>query len=220
MPLIRYPQFCALARAAELIGERWTLLIIRELLLGPKRFSDLRSRLPGISSSVLAERLTRLDEADLVQRAHLEPPAASSVYELTGDGRALEPVIFALIRWGARYLFPARPGEQLEPEWIRLVLAAYARKGRTPAHSFEIRMPAGEREVVVHVAGGAKGTAVAQGGSPADATLVADAEAVLGLMAGILRPADALRQGQIRAQGDLEALSVFPHLFDVTEDRR
>lgn len=215
----RYFQFCALARAAELIGERWTLLIIRELLLGPKRFTDLRGRLDGVSTSVLAERLARLEETGLVRRDVLEPPAASAVYELTDDGRALEPVVFELIRWGARFLFPPRPGERLEPDGIRLVLAAYARKTRTPARSFTIRMPAGEREVAVHVAGGRNGTSVTKGGASADVTVVADAMTVLGLMAGVINTSDALREGQIQAEGDLRALSAFPQLFDAADDR-
>src|SRR5256712_7819045 len=115
--MVVYPQFCALARALELLGERWTLLIVRELLLGPKRFSDLKGRLDGISSSVLSQRLSRLEEDGLVQRSYLQPPAASTVFDLTALGRALEPAMFDLIRWGGRFLYPARPNERREPEW-------------------------------------------------------------------------------------------------------
>ncbi len=120
----RYRQFCALARAAEVIGERWTLLVVRELLLGPKRFSDLRDRLDGISPSVLTERLGRAEVLGLVRQSILPPPAASTVYELTEDGRALEPAILELIRWGGRYLLPARKGDRflrrsLEPRGER-----------------------------------------------------------------------------------------------------
>src|SRR5687768_10658821 len=95
-----YPQFCAVARALEILGERWTLLIVRELLLGPKRFSDLKGRLDGISSSVLTQRLSRLEGDGLVRRTYLEPPAASTVFELTQHGWSLEQPLFALIRWG------------------------------------------------------------------------------------------------------------------------
>ena len=96
MSEFRYAQFCPLARAAEVVGERWTLLIARELLLGPKRFSDLREALAGVSSSVLADRLARLERRDVVAWRRLPPPAAARVYELTETGRALEPVVLAL----------------------------------------------------------------------------------------------------------------------------
>src|SRR3989337_600144 len=135
MPAFRYPQFCALARACEILGERWTLLIVRELLLGSKRFSDLRGRLDRISTSILAERLARLEAQGIGQRAVLEPPAASTIYELTEDGQALRATVFELIRWGARYLLPPRPDERVEPDWLRLALAAYARDGGSPARS-------------------------------------------------------------------------------------
>ena len=219
MAPFQYPQFCALARAAELVGERWTLLIIRELLLGSKRFSDLRARLDGISTSVLSERLARLEDADLVRRTFLEPPAASTVYELTDDGRALEGAVFELVRWGARFLLPPRPGERLEPDWLRLALAACVRKSPTPSVSFEVRIPAGEKAVVIHLAGGPEGAHVMEGPASADLTITADAWSVLALIGGVISPTDALKNGQIQAEGDLKALPLFPQLFDVTAGR-
>jgi len=218
MPATRYDQFCALARAAEILGERWTLLLIRELLLGPKRFSDLRARLDGISSSVLAERLARLEAEGIVRRTFLEPPAASVVYGLTDDGDALKPTVFELIRWGARYLLPPRPGERVEPDWMRLALAAYARTGPAPGRSFDIRIPHEHREVVLHVQGGPDGTSVTAGSAPADVTVRTDVYTVLGLMAGLIDPSEALRRGQVRAEGDLTALSAFSQLFEVSRE--
>ena len=101
MPEFRYAQFCALARAAEIVGERWTLLIVRDLTLGPLRFSDLRRRLKGVSPSVLSERLTQLERRGLIERRVLGPPAASTVYELSEMGRALQPAMIELTKWGA-----------------------------------------------------------------------------------------------------------------------
>ena len=216
MSAIRYPQFCALARAAEILGERWTLLIIRELLLGPKRFSDLRGRLDGISTSVLSERLARLVDVDIVQRKYLEPPAASTVYELSEDGEALKPAVFELIRWGGRYLMPQRPGERVEPDWMRLAMAAYVPKGPTPERSFNIRIPAAEGEAVIHVRGGPDGTTIEAGAAPADVEVAAGFPTVLGLVVGIIDPADALEGGLIEAEGDLTTLSTLPQLFDAT----
>ena len=212
--MARYDQFCALARAAEIVGERWTLLVVRELLLGPKRFTDLRGRLHGISTSILSERLSQLDKAGLVRRAFLEPPAASTVYELTDDGRALQPAIFELIRWGGRFLLPPRPGERMEPEWMRLALAACARKSPTPERSYEVHVSEGEKSAVIHVAGGPDGTTITSGPGRADVDITADFPTLLKLMVGITDPLDALRDGAVQAEGDLATLSTFSQLFD------
>src|SRR5215204_3954481 len=102
-----YCDGCAAAHALDLVGERWALLVVRELLLGPKRFTDLRAGLPNVSPNVLAQRLRELERAGVVWRRKLPPPAASRVYELTEWGLELEPVITQLGRWGARS--PSRP---------------------------------------------------------------------------------------------------------------
>src|SRR5918995_3325809 len=97
----RYDQYCALARTLDVVGERWTLLLVRELLLGPRRYKDLLAGLPGIGTNLLAERLRHLEEFGLVRRRSLPPPAGSRVYELTELGRGLESVVMELGRWGA-----------------------------------------------------------------------------------------------------------------------
>ncbi|MBV8300410.1 MAG: helix-turn-helix transcriptional regulator [Candidatus Dormibacteraeota bacterium] len=99
-----YNQYCALARGLDLVGDRWTLLVVRDLLLGPMRYGDLAAGLPGISTNMLADRLRALESAGIVARATLPPPAGSAVYQLTETGEALEPVLLALGRWGARFL--------------------------------------------------------------------------------------------------------------------
>src|SRR4051794_31511717 len=96
-----YGDRCGVARALDVVGERWALLVVRELLLGAKRFTDLRGGLPRVSPDVLAQRLRELEDAGIVQRRTLPPPAASKVYELTPRGAELEPVVIALGRWGA-----------------------------------------------------------------------------------------------------------------------
>jgi DNA-binding HxlR family transcriptional regulator len=97
-----YDDPCGLARALNLVGERWALLIVRELLLGPKRFSDLRRGLPGASQSMLASRLVDLDAAGVLRRRFVGPPVGTSVYELTDRGRDLEPALVLLAGWGSR----------------------------------------------------------------------------------------------------------------------
>src|ERR671933_478014 len=104
-----YDDGCAAAHALDLVGERWALLVVRELLLGPKRFTDLRAGLPNASPNVLAQRLRELERAGVMRRRNLPPPAASRVYELTEWGEELEPVIIRLGGWGARS--PSRPHE-------------------------------------------------------------------------------------------------------------
>src|SRR6266536_1776193 len=97
-----YGQFCGLARALDVVGERWALLIVRELLLGPKRFTDLRRGLPGASQSVLTQCLGELEQAGVLRRRAPEPPASTWAYELTGRGRELEPALLHLSTWGSR----------------------------------------------------------------------------------------------------------------------
>src|SRR3712207_2495864 len=101
-----YGDRCGIARALDLVGERWALLVVRELLLGPKRFTDLRAGLPHVGPDVLTQRLKDLETAGIVERRTLAPPAASRVYELTERGQALEPVILELGRWGSATPFP------------------------------------------------------------------------------------------------------------------
>ena len=216
MAKTRYPQLCALARAAEIVGERWTLLIVRELLLGPCRFTDIRKRLDGVSASVLAERLLRLEEASVIARRLLDPPAASMVYELTATGRALEPAVHELLKWGARFMIPARPKDRVEADWLRLALTACARKSPSPARSYLLRLRRSRGEVLLRVAGGAGGTVVDDAAGPAEATIVAEPRAILSLMSGVLAPRAAIRDGTVSVDGDVTALDDFPALFDVS----
>jgi DNA-binding HxlR family transcriptional regulator len=102
-----YGDRCGIARSLDLVGERWALLVVRELLLGPKRFSDLRAGLPGVSPDVLAQRLRELEQGGVLRRTKLPPPASARVYELTERGRKLEPVVIELGRWGSAEPFPS-----------------------------------------------------------------------------------------------------------------
>ena len=139
----RYAQLCPLARATEVVGNRWSLLFLRELMLGPQRFSDLKRRLAGISTSVLAERLAALEGYGVVEPDELPPPAAARVYRLTPHGEASRPVLLALARWGLRWLGPMDADDHFEPEWLRLSLEAFAAPGPTPARRFELRVARG-----------------------------------------------------------------------------
>jgi DNA-binding HxlR family transcriptional regulator len=97
-----YHDACPIGRSLDVVGERWALLVVRELLLGPQRFSDLRHALPGVSSNLLTDRLRELAAHGVVARRKLPPPAGAAVYELTDSGKELEPVLLALGQWGSR----------------------------------------------------------------------------------------------------------------------
>ena len=135
----RYDQYCPIAHALGLVGERWALLIVRELMQGPKRYTDLTAGLPGIGTNILAARLRDLEEGGVVAKRRLPPPAASQVYELTPYGRALKPAMRELALWGIRSLGPPSDDEELFPGWLEgavdTVFAPVA-----PAGRFEFRV--------------------------------------------------------------------------------
>lgn len=115
-----YDDPCGIARALDAIGERWAVLVVRELILGPKRFNQLRRGLPGPSPNVLSQRLRELEHAGIVRRNELEPPASVAVYELTERGKQLEPVLLELGRWGSRQ--PLASAKELRPDALLLAL--------------------------------------------------------------------------------------------------
>lgn len=137
----RYHQYCPVARALDVVGERWTLLIARELLLGPRRFTDLADGLPGIGSSILTSRLMDLERSGLVTKRTLPPPAASVVYELTDLGRGLAPVLVALADWGMNLLGDPRDDDEVRSSWLVLGLAATAKPAvPVPDGTYELRV--------------------------------------------------------------------------------
>jgi len=134
-----YDQYCPVAHALGVVGERWALLVVRELLQGPKRYTDLAEGLPGIGTNILASRLRDLEAAGVVTKKTLPPPAASRVYELTEYGLELKPVMRELALWGARSLGPPTAEDELFPGWlvnpVEMILAPLAPTGR-----FEFRV--------------------------------------------------------------------------------
>ena len=204
-----YNQFCGLAYALDRVGERWTLLIIRELMAGPRRFKDLLDGLPGISTNLLTERLTELKKNGLIQRRILPPPAGSAVYELTALGEGLKRALLELGKWGAQFA-PASP-EGVTP----LHLGSYA---LTPQTFFQPERAQGVNEVYEFHAGAevlqvkiADGTIAVKQGQPwsAVAAFYTDVLSYLGLIRGQLPPDAAVAQGLVRVEGDPAALQRF-----------
>jgi DNA-binding HxlR family transcriptional regulator len=200
-----YDQYCAVARALDAVGERWTLLVVRELLTGPKRFKDLLEGLPGIGTNLLAARLKDLESSGILRRATLPPPAGSRVYELTGLGRELEPVVMSLSQWGLKLLGRPRGDEDLRPSWAMVAVKS----------ALDPRVTGGVRETYEFQVGGEvfhvrirDGEAEARQGPATEPDLVisGDTQAFLALVSGQLDPGDALGSDSIQTEGGQDAL--------------
>jgi len=206
-----YGDRCGVARALDLVGERWALLVVRELLLGPKRFTDLRAGLPHVGPDVLAQRLRDLEQAGIVRRGTLPPPAGSRIYELTERGRELEPAILALGRFGSVAPFP--PGEaEIGVDAVVIALkslfAPAAADGR--AASYELRL--GEQRFRVDVADERLEIARGSAATP-DATIETDPGTLAGILWHGRRLDDARRAGSLVFEGDRAAVNRFLGLF-------
>jgi DNA-binding HxlR family transcriptional regulator len=219
MSNLHYPQFCALARAAELIGERWTLLIIRELLLEPKRFGDLLDHLDGISPTLLTARLAGLIESNVVRRITLPRPVNAQLYELTDIGKEIQPAIRELIRWGGRFLFPPVPGDTFEPDWVLLGLDAIAKRTPVPEVSIGLVVTHGKKSAAFTVVGGQNGTTIRKGAAGCKATLEAQFDAVLQIVSMTISLEDAVAAKRAKVSGSAALVRKLPQLFDLAERR-
>ncbi|MGY4770976.1 winged helix-turn-helix transcriptional regulator [Kribbella sp. CWNU-51] len=212
-----YGQYCGVARALELVGERWALLIVRDLLVGPKRYTDLRSGLPKIPTNVLATRLKELESAGLVER-HVQPrPSGAILYELTPYGLDLEPVVLALGRWGARSLGELRPGEIATADSLVMALRStyHPLKRGTGKLAYELRFG----DIVVHALCSGPTLTAAPGPfpEPAPATVVVvEAMAPLTpLLTGAIDGAKARADGIVGQQASAADLDVFATIFQI-----
>jgi DNA-binding HxlR family transcriptional regulator/putative sterol carrier protein len=210
-----YCDGCAAAHALDLIGERWALLVVRELLLGPKRFTDLRAGLPTASPNVLAQRLRELERSGVVRRRKLPPPAASRVYELTEWGEELEAVIISLGRWGARS--PSRPRDQ------RLGVDSLILSFRT---MFDARAAEGLEAVYeLHLGEDRFRAVVDEGRFEVERGSVERPDAIIESDVGTLAELvyegrsleEALRSGKIRIGGERSVVERFLTLFSLPE---
>jgi DNA-binding HxlR family transcriptional regulator len=199
--------------ALELIGERWGLLVVRDLVLGPKRFTDLRHGLPRIPTNVLAARLKELENAGVVRRRALPRPAASVVYELTDYGQELREIVLRLGAWGARSLGNPQPDDIVTPDALVLALQATFQPERARGITASYELHVGP--IVIH-ARIDDGTLEAAEGPLTGADLVLEAGPVLkALMAGEISPGDALAQGAVRITGHTDLLATFVDIFQV-----
>ena len=206
-----YGDRCGVARALDIAGERWALLVVRELLLGPKRFTDLRAGLPHVGPDVLAQRLRELEQSGIVRRGTLPPPAGSRIYELTERGRELEPVVLALGRFGSVAPFP--PGEaEIGVDAVVIALKSLFAPAcaEGPAASYELRL--GAQCFRVDVADGR--IEIARGSAPApDATIETDPGTLASVLWHGRKLAEARRAGDVAIEGDRGAVTRFLGLF-------
>jgi DNA-binding HxlR family transcriptional regulator len=210
-----YGEGCAAAHALDLVGERWALLVVRELLLGPKRFTDLRAGIPHASPNVLSQRLRELEDAAVVRRDTLPPPAASKVYELTAWGRDLEPVIMALGAWGVRS--PRMPrGEPMSVDCQMLALKTV----------FDVRAAVGlDARYQLHVDGQRFRVHVLHGRlelrrgtiEHPNATVTTDSATLGALLWGGAKLEDMVRAGRLELEGSDHAVLRFLDLFPLPE---
>jgi DNA-binding HxlR family transcriptional regulator/putative sterol carrier protein len=210
-----YGDACRFAHALDLVGERWALLVVRELLLGPKRFTDLRAGLPHASPNVLSERLRGLEEAGVVRRRRLPPPAGSWVYELTDWGSQLEPVVTQLGAWGAQAPEPPADAKLGTDSAVLALKSLFDPEAAVGLRArYELRL--GEDRYHVDLIDGDielhRGTL-----HEADAAIETDPETLLDLIAGERRLTEAQRSGAVRIEGDKRAAQRLLELFAVPE---
>jgi DNA-binding HxlR family transcriptional regulator len=204
MPTSRsYGDACGIARALDVVGERWALLVVRELLLGPRRFSDLRRALPGASSNLLTDRLRELESRDVVHRRRLPPPAASVVYELTGAGRDLEAIVLALGGWGLRFPPPAQHPHLSATSVLLFLRGSRHPDPQAPPATYRFELDDHVWTVVTR-----HGRVHIEPGEPVhpDAGLRTEPATLNALLDGSLSVAAARRTGVAAVSGDVSAL--------------
>jgi DNA-binding HxlR family transcriptional regulator len=210
-----YGDGCRFAHALDLVGERWALLVVRELLLGPKRFTDLRNGLPNASTNILTERLRELEQGGVIDKRKLPPPAGAWVYELTAWGRELEPMVTGLGAWGARSPLPPDT-TRIGPDSIVLALRSLFDPDAAGDSSaiYELRLGGDAFSVVL--AGGE--LSLARGAcEEKDAAIETDPGTLAGLLTGELSVDDALEGGVATIEGGKRAVGRFLRLFPMPE---
>lgn len=212
----QYGQYCPVARSLEVVGDRWSLLIVRDLLLGPRGFNGLERSLPGISRSLLSQRLRLLERGGVVARS-LAADGRARAYRLTDAGLELGPIIAAFRSWGGRWAFEdPRPGE-LDPAWLLSSMLHRRRPEELPPRRVvvEFRLRGGRRSLVWLVLDpqGESEVCVKDPGFPADLVIAAEVRAIFRLWVGRLARAEAERRGLVRMEGPRDLVRAFPKWF-------
>lgn len=210
-----YDQFCGLAGVLDLVGERWTLLVVRELMTGPKRYTDLADALPGIGTSLLASRLKRLEDAGICVRTHLPPPAASTVYALTEIGEELGHALVPLIRWGLRHAVSEEPGADalVRPHWALLAFTHLVDPAALEGIAATYRFVIAGRAAYLQLRDGRASVLLSEGDRAPDATITLDAATVAAVGSGRATAVEAVLDGRIVVEGDATAIDQLVRVF-------
>jgi|SRR6185436_13578180 len=207
-----YGDACGIARALDVVGERWSLMVVRELMLSPKRFTDIRVGLPHMGPDMLAQRLRDLEQAGIVNHRRLPPPISAKVYELTASGRALEPVLTELGRWGGAYAPPPGDDVCMSVDAHILSLRTLFDPVRAGDFAARVQLRLGEDRFRVEIADGE--VEAERGELPdADAVVETDPRTLLDVLHGHRQLADALAAGEMRFDGDERVARRFTKLF-------
>ncbi len=211
-----YNQACPLAYSLDLIGERWTLLIIRDLLLGPLRYSDMLKRLPGIGRNLLSSRLQELTERGLMVHRQLGPPSGSAVYELTELGKGLEPALLAFSQWGMRVTGdPSQLAGHGEPDLVAFVFKMAARRDRLPDRPLVFQCEADVTSF--HVVAEPSAVSVFRGPtSRPDVVFKGDLANIVPLaMGGVAVLRNAIEQGAVTVSGEAQRVENVYQLYEI-----
>jgi DNA-binding HxlR family transcriptional regulator len=200
-----YREYCSIAKALDVVGDRWTLLIVRELIIrGGCRYTDLKDGLPGIATNLLADRIRELESAGLVRREDAPPPVATTLFHLTEAGAELLPVLDAIGRWGVRYMIEPAEGDEFRGHWFSFPASFFLhdRDPNGPPVSIELR--AADSPAVVEVSGGSVSTRPGTAVAP-DVVLSGEPRLILALFAGALSATQAADLG-LQIGGDAHVL--------------
>jgi DNA-binding HxlR family transcriptional regulator len=210
-----YGQICGLSRALEIVGERWALLIVRDLIVGPKRFTDLRQGLPRIPTNVLSARLKELEQSGVLQRRILPRPATAVVYELTAYGRELDDILLALGRWGAQSMGPPDEDDIYTVDSLMMAMRACYQGAGSPAPpepvSYELRITG----IVIGLTVQDGKLGVTDGPQPEPDLVIETHHGFAALLTGRITPAEALENGSVQVTGDPELLTEFANTFRI-----
>jgi DNA-binding HxlR family transcriptional regulator len=201
-----YGQYCAVAKALDVVGDRWTMLIIRELVIqGPCRYTDLQHGLPGIATNLLADRLRELEDAGLVRRQAAPPPVATTLFHLTDDGLELGPVLDELGRWGTRFMAdPSGDEADFRSHWLAFPVAEFLHDRDPAGAPVAIELRTGDQPAVIEAAGGEIRVRLGAAAAP-DLVLDGAPRVILGVLTRQITMAEARRMG-LRTSGDPKAL--------------
>lgn len=217
-----YGQYCAVARALDIVGERWTMLIVRELIGGPRRYTDLLDALPGIGTSLLATRLKDLEDENVIHRRRLDPPAASTVYELSDVGEELARALLPLALWGAKHrLGPRKRGETFRTEWpLHVIRGVLEENQRTAGVKAVYEFCVDDSVAHLVIDDGYVRSRDGRAPGHVDVRLSTDVETFVSVGVGRIDPWQAVANGSMALEGEPEAIQAFARLLQPALDER